>query len=108
MLRSGAKEGRPVSRVRAGLRTSDERRAELRSARAQKKTGGNAGSVHDAARCKYRDIESPYQQACEGQGSQTIVACLGIEHAAMTSRFKALRDDPVDPGAGDDFRLTQI
>src|SRR4029078_8659614 len=74
-------------------RTCDERCAELRGGRAKSQRRGNAGAVHDSARCDHRHIELAHEQASQSECAETIIWRIRIENAAMTARFVALRHD---------------
>ena len=97
----------PVRIIGGGLRTGDERGAELRRHRAQVEHGGDAGAVHDASRRDDRQAGAADQQPGQRHRAERVVGCGGVEHAAMAARFDALRHDHVDPGRFDRARFTE-
>ena len=98
-------QGGAVSGISAALRTSDERRSELRGDGAEVQRCTHSLAVHDPARGDDRQARAQDKKSGKRHHAKLINRRVRIEHAPVASRLPTLGDDGVYPGHPGRFGL---
>ena len=78
--------------------TQHEGGAQLRRDGAEIQRGADRATIHDAPGCDHRHTQPAHQQAHQHRHAQPGVVPVGVEAAAMPTRFDALRNHHVHAG----------